>query len=112
MISTFILVGNEPRVYRDVIAAKFRVLRPHLEVVTVDPEILDGEVIRRNPHLVVCSHLTEAVETRPLAWVTLYPDSQNLAVISVANERSTIAAIGFDDLLTILDQTERLVQLS
>jgi hypothetical protein len=56
-----ILVGNEPRSYREVIAATLHQLRSHLEVIIVAPEDLDGAVVQSGPQLVLCSRLSEIV---------------------------------------------------
>jgi hypothetical protein len=103
-----ILVANEPRSYREVIAAAVHELRPHAEVITVEPADLDREVVHLEPHLVLCSRLTEVVETRTLAWVLLYPDGEARAVISIAGQRRTVANFAFCSLLSIVDQTEQL----
>ncbi|MDQ3855611.1 MAG: hypothetical protein M3281_04365, partial [Chloroflexota bacterium] len=74
-------MANEPRCYREVVAATLGALRPGAEVISVEPTDIDAELARLDPHLVVCSRLTEAVETRAGAWVLLYPDGDNSAVI-------------------------------
>lgn len=56
-------LANEPRAYREVIAAALRELRPRIEVFITEPEDLDAAVLQRTPHLVVCSQLTEIVRT-------------------------------------------------
>ena len=100
-----ILVGNEPRFYREVIAATLQELRPHLEVVIVEPEGLDGAVVQCRPQIVLCSRLSEVVETRCLAWVLLYPHGEARVVISVAGRRHTVPDPGLDGLLRVVDQT-------
>lgn len=107
-----ILVANEPRAYRDVIAAAFRELRPQHEVIPVEPDQLDGEVARLHPHLVICSRLSEMVETGPLTWVMLYPDNETRTVISIAGEQTVAADVEFSELLSVIDQTELIAQLS
>lgn len=102
-----VLVANEPCAYREAIADVLRELRPHIEVDAVEPDGLDGEVARLRPHLVVCSRITAAVSTL-LAWVMLYPDGENRAVISTAGEQVTVDNIGFDDLLSAIDRIELL----
>jgi hypothetical protein len=105
-----ILVANEPRSYREAIAGALRVLCPHLEVIVVEPEDLDREVVRLAPNVVLCSRLTEAVETRPLAWVVLYPNGETWAVISIAGRCHTISAdLPFTRLLSVIDEVERLI---
>jgi hypothetical protein len=104
-----ILVGNDPRSYRETHAETFRLLRPQAEVVRVEPGELDAAVVRLAPHLVVCSALSEVVQTRPLAWILLYPDGANLAVVSIAGVQRTIPKVAFDDLLDAIDETARRV---
>ena len=104
-----ILVGNEPLSYRQVHAETFRILRPEAEVVRVEPDELDAAIARLAPHLVVCSALSEVVETRPLAWILLYPDGANLAVVSIAGVQRTIPMVAFDDLLDAVDEAMRCV---
>jgi hypothetical protein len=104
-----ILVGNEPFSYREVHAEAFRLLRPDAEVVRVEPDELDAAVARLSPHLVVCSTMSEVVQTRPLSWILLYPDGANLAVVSIAGVQRTIPKVVFDDLLDAIDETTRRV---
>ena len=100
-----VVVANEPRAYREVLAAAVHELRPGLEVQAVEPEELDRIVGRDLPHLVVCSRLSEVVETRAPAWVVLYPDGEARAVISVAGRQTTLAGIGFARILRLIDET-------
>jgi hypothetical protein len=102
-----ILVANEPRSYREVIASTLQVLRPHLEVILVEPEDLDRNVVRLAPNLVLCSRLTEVVETRSRAWVVLYPDMEMRAVIAIAGQRHAVAAdFPFTSLLSVIAELE------
>jgi hypothetical protein len=64
-----VLVANEPTIYREVISAAFRALRPCIQVFTAEPEELDREFSRLQPQLVVCSRLTRRVELDAPAWV-------------------------------------------
>ena len=103
-----ILVANEPRSYREVIASTLQVLRPHLEVILVEPEDLDRDVVRLAPNLVLCSRLTETVETHALAWVVLYPNRETRAVISIAGQCHTVSTdLPFPGLLSVIDEVER-----
>jgi len=82
-----ILVANEPRMYRDVLATALQALRPHVAVMTSDPADLDRNVARFEPHLVLCTHLTEAVQTDCLAWIVFYPNGTR--IVEVANSTTT-----------------------
>jgi hypothetical protein len=104
-----ILVANEPRSYREAIAGAVQVLRPHLAVITVEPEDLDEEVVRHDPGLVLCSRLSRVVESWPCAWVVLYPDGETRAMVSIAGRRRTVTAdLPFASLLSLIDETEHL----
>ncbi len=86
---------------------RLRELRPYIEFNAVESDGLDGEVARLRPHLVVCSQITAAVHSLP-AWIMLYPEGENRAVISTAGEQVTVDNIGFDDLLSTIDRIELL----
>ena len=104
-----LLVANEPHSYREAIAGAVQALRPHLAVITVEPEDLDEEVVRHDPDLVLCSRLSRVVERWPCAWIVLYPNGEPRAMISIAGRRRTVTAdLPFADLLSIIDETERL----
>ncbi len=104
-----VLVANEPRSYREVIASVLQEIRPDLELSCAKPESLDAEVLRLEPHLVVCSQLTSIVETQPLGWILLYPEGYARAVVSIAGERTEYPNIEFHSLVAVVDQTARLV---
>jgi hypothetical protein len=90
--------------YREVISATLRELRPGIEVFTADPEDLEGEFLRLMPQLVVCSRLTKRVELEAPVWIELYPDGASHAVVgNPAGSRTLLPGIDFDTLLAILD---------
>ncbi len=103
-----ILVANEPCTYREAITDALRELRPQIEVSAIEPDGLDGEVARLRPHLVVCSRITAPVHAL-LAWVMLYPDGENRAVLSIVGECTTVANVKLDDLLSVIDRMEALL---
>ena len=105
-----ILLANEPRSYRETLAAAIRILKPNIEVFVVDPDELDSEVERLGPQLVICSRTTPTVEMQSLAWVELYPEYSSESVVSVGGERSTISWIELADLLRVIDRTESLTK--
>jgi hypothetical protein len=98
------LIANGPAMYREVISAALRELRPGVEVFTAEPEDLEGEFLRLLPHLVACSRLTKRVKLGAPVWVELYPDGAPYAVVgSPEGSRMTLPGIDFDTLLSILD---------
>ena len=104
-----IVLANEPRAYRDVMAAAFRDLRPGMEIVTVEPDDLGAYLAQAEPAVVVYSRQGDGLPPRVFAWVLLYPDGENRATVSVAREETSYADMEFDDLLGVLDRTVALV---
>jgi hypothetical protein len=102
-----VLVANELRYYREVIANAILMLRPDFEVSTAEPELLDHELIHLNPDVVVCSRATPTIRSRWPAWVELYPDGEPLAVVCIDGQSSTVHDIELDDLLSIIDRAGR-----
>ena len=99
-----VLVANELRYYREVIANVVLMLRPDIEVRTVEPKLLDHELGHLNPDLVVCSRATPAIRTRCSAWVELYPDGEPLALVCIDGQSSLVHGIELDSLLSIIDR--------
>jgi hypothetical protein len=90
--------------YREVISAALRELRPGIEVFTADPENLEGEFLRLMPQLVVCSRLTKRVEREAPVWIELYPEGVSHAVVGNPDgSRTLLPGMDFDTLLAILD---------
>ena len=104
-----IVLANEPRAYRDVMAAAFRNLRPEMEIVTVEPDNLGAYLAESEPAVVVYSRQGDGMPPQVFAWVLLYPDGENRATVSVAREQTSYADMEFDQLLGVLDRTVALV---
>lgn len=107
-----VIVANEPRSYREVIAETVQALRPQLTVTISEPDELEQHVLRLKPELVLCSSLTAAAHAIPLAWVLLYPNGSSHSVFSVAGHRTVVRAPVFADLLAVIDQVLDVAQLS
>jgi hypothetical protein len=99
-----VLLANEPRSYRESIAAVFRQLRPDLEVKVVEPEALESNVARFDPDVAICSRVTGAVKERVPVWVELYPEHAGHSVASEGGRRTEFAEIQLLDLIGILDR--------
>ena len=108
MDETTIVLGNEPRAYREALAAAIACLRPELAVTAVEPDALDAAVERLRPRLVVCSGLTARVESDVPAWALLYPDGARMVVTSVDGERATASNLDLAALLALLDRAAAL----
>ena len=103
-----ILMANEPRAYREGIAAVISQLRPEAEIVTVEPNALDASIERFSPDLVICSKATDALKGGVRVWVELYPENAPLSVASIGGRRMEYAEIQLLDLLSIVDKAEEL----
>ena len=101
---TRVLVANEPRSYRQAIAAALQVIRPDMEVLVVEPELLDDEVAHAEADVVVCSEVTQLVRARATVWIDLYPGSGPLSVVCVKGRSSTCPDIEFADLIEVVDR--------
>ena len=99
-----VFFANEPRAYREGIAAAFGHLRPDLDVRVVDPDVLDEEVRTAAPDVAVCSRATGVVEAAVTVWVELYPGHGARSVVSEKGRRTEFEEIRLDDLLAIVDR--------
>ena len=101
-------MANEPRAYREGIAAVINQLRPEAEIEIVEPEALDKSIERFSPDMVICSKATEALKGRVRVWVELYPDNAAFSVASIGGRRMEYTEIQLPDLLSIVDKAEEL----
>ncbi len=101
-----ILLANEPRSYREVIAGTLRQLRPQWPIADVEPEVLPAHLGRCARPFVIASRLSELARQRACGWVLLYPDYEDRAVIGLAGEETTVEGLDFDGLLAALDRAE------
>lgn len=85
-----------------------RALRPDVEVVLAGSEDLDAEVERLIPELVVCNSATRKVRDSGISWVEVLVFNGQGANVCLGGEFSTIEDAGMDDMLRIVDETERL----
>ena len=108
MVKTRVVLANDPRAYREIIGSTIQALRPHVDVLIVEPESLDSFVASTSPDLVIGSKLTAAVRNGVRRWVDLYPDGEQLAIASVDGRRSTLTDVELSHLLEIVDITHEL----
>jgi hypothetical protein len=98
-----VLLANEPRAYREALAAAVRLRCPAAVVRELDAADLDAAVARERPDLVVCSAASAAVEAGAPAWVLLYPGGARAAVVAAAGRVRVLPDLALDDLLGLLD---------
>lgn len=99
-----VLLANEPRSYRESIAAVFRQLRPDVDVEVAEPEALESSVSRLLPDVAICSRVTGGVRELVPVWVELYPGHSTRSVASERGKRTEYAEIQLGDLLSIVDR--------
>ena len=105
-----VLMANEPRAYREGIAAVIGQLRPTVEVETVEPSALDESIERLSPDMVICSKATEMLKGRVKVWVELYPENGALSIANIGGRRMEYTEIQLPDLLSIVDKAEELAK--
>lgn len=99
-----ILLANEPRSYRESIAAVFRQLRPDMDVEVAEPEALERSVSSFSPDVAICSRVTGGVRELVPVWVELYPGHSTRSVASERGKRTEYAEIQLGDLISIVDR--------
>jgi len=105
-----VLMANEPRAYREGIAAVISQLRPAVEVETVEPHALDDSILRYAPDMVICSKATETLKVRVKVWVELYPENGAISVANIGGRRMEYTEIQLPDLLSIVDKAGELAK--
>ena len=108
-----VLVANEPRLYREVIATTLQELEPDVEIRLVDPETLDFRVKVDAPDLVFCSRATSRVVDEVPVWAEVYPEGKPLLVVGMNVGKVRLTAIednGLPNLLWIVDQAKLLFE--
>ena len=101
---------DEYRVYQDVIVSTISILRPHVEVSLVDPGVLEEEVSRLCPHLVISSRPRAGHAGSVLAWLRAPTGPHRSAELWRGEERGELLEVGLEALLRIVDETEMLEQ--
>ena len=100
-----ILLANEPRSHREVFAGALRALRPHVEVITVKPDALEGEAPRLRPDAVLFSRITPALRNATGRWLEMRLDDVTLVVSTNEEGRSHDPNPGLDVLLRFVDRS-------
>ncbi len=99
-----VLLANDPRSYREAMAAVIRKTRPDVEVETADPGVLDKRITSPTLDMVVCSEATGAVRSKVPVWVELYPEHGARSVASIRGKQEEYDDVQLPDLLAIIDR--------
>ena len=106
-----ILLAVSPLMYRETLAHVLRTHRTNAEVYLADPVDLDREASSFAPHLIVCSDDAPEVRGDSIpSWVVIrYQASMSASVFLGGRDPYLIQDISIEDLLGVLDETQRLV---
>jgi hypothetical protein len=107
-----VLVGNEPRTYREVLATALQELRPTTVVALIDPEELEAEIANQRPSLVICSRLTAEIRRAARVWLLLYPNGEGRSVFGTGDHEQHIASADLNTLLMLVDHAAALTGTS
>lgn len=99
-----VLLANEPRSYREAIAAVLRETRPEASIFEADSSRIHFEVAYYRPDLVICSRATSAVRGLVASWVELYSDHGPLSLVYVDGRLSEVEDMQLQALLSIVDR--------
>lgn len=97
--------------YRETLGHIIRINRPNDDVRLADPDALDQEASSFRPHLIVCSDsASEVQEVSVPSWVVIrYQDSLSASVSLDGQEPRLIQDIAIEDLLGVIEETQRMV---
>lgn len=111
MHTTRIIVAIDLTSYRQAISEVVGELRPGIEIYEVEELDLDREVRRLLPDVVICSRLTELVESRIPVWVELYPDCEMESTVCIRGTQMEFDDIELSDIVSVVDQSDHLAHL-
>jgi hypothetical protein len=107
-----VIIAIEPRSYRQVVGQTIQALRAHIDVVVLEPATLGAGVKRLDPELVFANQPDTFAPTGRSAWVEFRPYEERPARmrICLGGRRWELEVVEFDDLLSLVDQTEELAR--
>lgn len=85
-------------------------MRPHVEVVVLEPATLRAGVTRLDPELVFANKPDTFVPAGRSAWVEFRPYEKPPARVCLAGRRWEMENVELEDLLSIVDETEQHVR--
>ncbi len=98
-----VVIAIEPRSYRQAIGRTIQALRPHLEVVVLEPDTLEAGVARLEPDLVFANRPASSLSGGP-AWVEFRPYEHPPARVCLAGRTWELSLVELSDLLSIVDE--------
>jgi hypothetical protein len=113
VVKTRILIafGADYRVYESAIAGAIQERRPHVEVTTAERGDFEAILARFDPHLVICGPPNRVPPHRRPAWIEFSSlGLDQLVAVCVDGEISKSKNPGLNELLSIVDETEKLAR--
>lgn len=100
------------RVYQDAIAEAILTRRPHAEVLAAEQGVLEADLARIDPDLVICSqHKKNAINVTGVpAWFKVPTGSEHSGELSLDGEYSEVENPGLVELLWFVDKAEKVLQ--
>lgn len=105
-VAARLLLANELRSYREVLARVISIQHPGIEVHQTKPEGLDRSVVSLEPYFVICSRATLLMRLRVPVWVELYTDHGASSTINVCGRIIVIEDLQLPGLLDLLGRYE------
>lgn len=105
-----VIVAIEPRSYRQVIGQTIQALRPHVEVMVLEPSTLRAGVERLDPGLVFGNRPDPSAPHGRSAWVEFLPYEEPPARVCLGGRRWELEAVELEDLLSLVDEAEELLR--
>ncbi len=105
-----VVFAIEPRSYRQVMGEALRSMRPHIEVVVLEPGTLEAGVSRLRPHLVFADRPAASSSSGGPAWVEFRPYEEPPARVRLGGKRWELGEVELSDLLSIVDEVEELAR--
>jgi hypothetical protein len=103
-VRVLVALERDYHAYRDMITAGVHMLRPHVEVKTVDLEVLEMETKRVDPHLVICDRPNSVDSGSSLAWVELPMHPTRPMKVWIGGRCSERAAPTLEAILSVIDE--------
>lgn len=109
-IKVLVVFENDYRSYREAIAVTIQALRPEAEVTVAEPSRSETEAKRIAPDLVIAGSLDARDFSSAIAWIQLPQDSERPATVYLDGGFSETANPAVEDLISLFDETEKLVR--
>lgn len=100
-----VLVAIEPRTYREVIGKAIGTLRPNLSVKAIESGMLNAEISRTDPMLVLCNGAVDVSVDGAPNWVIFRgQESDSEVTVHLDGRQSVVEKVDLNGLLRIVDQ--------